>query len=84
MKARLTGAEVDGTGQSAAWSAARRWRRRRGVELGGGRSGARAGGAAGASEGRRGGASDGEDMERASGGREERRNRTEKKEPTYF
>jgi hypothetical protein len=27
MKARLTGVEVDGTGQSAAWSTTRRWRR---------------------------------------------------------
>jgi hypothetical protein len=27
MKARLTGVEVDGTEQSTAWSAARRWRR---------------------------------------------------------
>jgi hypothetical protein len=44
MKARLTGVEVDGTGQSAAWWTARRWRRlarrrawRRHVEGTGGR-----------------------------------------------
>jgi hypothetical protein len=55
MKARLTGAEVDGTGQSAAWPAARRWRQlagRRGVAAARrghglrGRAGGRAGGAA--------------------------------------
>jgi hypothetical protein len=49
MKPRLTGVEVDGTGQSAAWSTARRWRRawRRHV---GGTGGRRCGGL-----GRRGG-----------------------------